>query len=100
MTIQEFVKKEKDKIVNEVFHPATDYSESKLLAKQEFGNGIITGLTKGLEIAVKALAFARQNAINGEDGCWDYNPHDQILHSLTDAELLTIFLTEKYGNNG
>jgi len=97
MTTQEFVKKEKDKIVNEVFHPATDYSESKLLAKQEFGNGIITGLTKGLEIAKGALKYARENAVNGNDGCWDFNTHDQILQSLTDDELLTIFLTEKYG---
>ena len=83
MTIQEFVKQEVDKISK----------ESTLHGSKLFSDG----LTKGLEIAVKALAFARQNAINGEDGCWDYNPHDQILHSLTDAELLTIFLTEKYG---
>ena len=57
MTTQEFITKEKNRIVNEVFHPATDYSESKLLAKQEFGNGIITGLTKGLEIAKEAILF-------------------------------------------
>jgi hypothetical protein len=79
-----------------VSHEAIKYKTVSPLVKQGFSNG----LTKGLEIAVKALAFARQNAINGEDGCWDYNPHDQILHSLTDAELLTIFLTEKYENNG
>ena len=53
-----------------------------------------SGLTKGIEIAEKALKFARENAVNGNDGCWDFNPHDQILQSLTDSELLEIYLTE------
>jgi hypothetical protein len=99
MTTQEFVKQEVEAASNQMF-PIGNEHESKMIASQEYRNGMAYGLTKGLEIAVKALAFARQNAINGDDGCWDYNPHDQILHSLTDAELLTIFLTEKYENNG
>lgn len=88
MTTQEFVKKEKDRIVNELFHPATDYSETKLLAKQEFGNGLVTGLTKGLEIAKE---FA------------EWLPTNRWRHTIVKAttkttdELLTIFLTEKYG---
>ena len=87
MTTQEFVKKEKDKIVNELFHPATDYSETKLLAKQEFGNGLVTGLTKGLEIAEGFYEFVQDFTL-------------QELAEKTTSELLTIFLTEKYGNNG
>lgn len=89
MTTQEFVKKEKDKIVNELFHPATDYSESKLLAKQEFGNGIITGLTKGLEML-------------NEYAAWRIKRHDRnhilrTIEMLNDDELKELFLTEKYG---
>ena len=101
MTTQEFVKKEKDKIVNEVFHPATDYSESKLLAKQEFGNGIITGLTKGLDIAKEYSVWKENNYVK----VWDKYCHrhsdisEKRLH-LTNEQLLTIFLTEKYENNG
>lgn len=86
MTTQEFVKKEKDRIVNELFHPATDYSETKLLAKQEFGNGLVTGLNKGLEIAV---------AYRDWTDAWKVDYMEQTTH--TTSELLTIFLTEKYG---
>ena len=98
MTTQEFVKKEKDKIVNEVFHPATDYSESKLLAKQEFGNGIITGLTKGLEIAEGLIQFALNNYFTVEalDGINYFARMSKSgsIEKLTIAELLSIYLTE------
>ena len=80
MTQQEFVKKESDKFEPPFMEHPIDMFQS--------------GLTKGIEIAEKALKFARENAVNGNDGCWDFNPHDQILQSLTDSELLEIYLTE------
>jgi hypothetical protein len=83
MTIQEFVS-----------HEAIKYKTVSPLVKQGFSNG----LTKGLEIADEFGDWTLYN--NWEkhsNGKW---MNDDFLTIPTTSELLTIFLTEKYGNNG
>ena len=95
MTTQEFVNK-LSRTEGKLLFGLAEESESMLIAKEEFKNGYYNGLNKGLEIAVKALAFARQNAENGGDGCWDIwdDAGNGNCHSKTDEELLSIYLTE------
>lgn len=77
MTTQEFVKQEVEAASNQMF-PIGNEHESKMIARQEYRNGMAYGLTKGLEIAKEFL-------------CW-LDPSEK-----KSDELLTIFLTEKYG---
>jgi hypothetical protein len=61
-------------------------------------SGFSNGLTKGLEIADEFGDWTLYN--NWEkhsNGKW---MNDDFLTIPTTSELLTIFLTEKYGNNG
>jgi hypothetical protein len=98
MTQQEFVKKESDHYANVQDGDFAKIESLKLMDDwHQTNTSFSDGLSKGLEIAKGALKYARENAVSGNDGCWDFNPHDQVLQSLTDDELLTIFLTEKYG---
>ena len=83
MTTQEFVKKEVDKISK----------ESTLHGSKLFSNG----LTKGLEIAEGFMKWVT----NGDYQRYS-NKNDIWINVVTNenvstSELLTIFLTEKYG---
>lgn len=86
MTTQEFVS-----------HEAIKYKTVSPLVKQGFSNG----LTKGLEIAKEYSVWKENNYVK----VWDKYCHrhsdisEKRLH-LTNEQLLTIFLTEKYENNG
>jgi len=84
MTTQEFVDTTAYEVSEFRFKGLLIDDKSLILAKQEYSNGIITGLTKGLEIAKE---FAE----------WML---DEERYDRTTSELLTIFLTEKYWNNG
>jgi hypothetical protein len=97
MTTQEFVKQEVEAASNQMF-PIGNEHESKMIASQEYRNGMAYGLTKGLEIADEFGDWTLYN--NWEkhsNGKW---MNDDFLTIPTTSELLTIFLTEKYGNNG
>lgn len=85
MTTQEFVKKEAELAANQMF-PMGNEHETKMIARQEYRNGMAYGLTKGLEIAV---------AYRDWTDAWKVDYREQTTH--TTSELLTIFLTEKYG---
>ena len=84
MTTQEFVKQEVDKISK----------ESTLHGSKLFSDG----LTKGLDIAKEYSVWKENNYVK----VWDKYCHrhsdisEKRLH-LTNEQLLTIFLTEKYG---
>ena len=55
------------------------------------------GLTKGLEIAKEFAEWLGHNHVPAEGGWYDVVTSDTSVK--TTDELLTIFLTEKYGNN-
>ena len=88
MTTQEFVKKEAKAYwaISETKDPEENFSD---------------GLTKGLEIAKEYSVWKENNYVK----VWDKYCHrhsdisEKRLH-LTNEQLLTIFLTEKYENNG
>ena len=86
MTQQEFVKKESDRYSNFYY------------TKETFKSG----LTKGLEIAkefqpwVKKYKDTQYESAKGEDVAYAKKRFIEIKNLTTD-ELLTIFLTEKYG---
>ena len=86
MTTQEFVS-----------HEAIKYKTVSPLVKQGFSNG----LTKGLEIAEGLIQFALNNYFTVEalDGINYFARMSKSgsIEKLTTSELLTIFLTEKYG---
>ena len=85
MTTQEFVKKESENSYAYVGFGDAQYNYS-------------LGLTKGLEIADEFGDWILYN--NWEkhsNGKW---MNDDFLTIPTTSELITIFLTEKYGNNG
>ena len=94
MTTQEFVKQEVNKISKE-----STLHGSKLFAD---------GLTKGLEISCEFTDWVtmhlRRSFPNGvEEPVYfrnGINPLFEPKRPYTTSELLTIFLTEKYGNNG
>ena len=90
MTKQEFVKNEAciyaEKVSFQVPYNGTNdfYNEERLKTSTiDFSDG----LTKGLEIAEGFYEFVQDFTL-------------QELAEKTTSELLTIFLTEKYGNNG
>ena len=84
MTTQEFVS-----------HEAIKYKTVSPLVKQGFSNG----LTKGLEIAKEFAEWVSISHVQTEEGLWrKYS--NQTGVKIDTSELLTIFLTEKYGNNG
>ena len=85
MTTQEFVNK-LSRTEGKLLFGLAEESESMLIAKEEFKNGYYNGLTKGLEIAV---------AFRDWTDAWKVDYREQTTH--TTSELLTIFLTEKYG---
>ena len=103
MTTQEFVKQEVEAASNQMF-PIGNEHESKMIASQEYRNGMAYGLTKGLEIAADVLDFAVNKYFSVErlDGktYWAKSGETGNIQYLTTSELITIFLTEKYGNNG
>ncbi len=88
MTIQEFVKKESENSYAYVGFGDAQYNYS-------------LGLTKGLDIAKEYSVWKENNYVK----VWDKYCHrhsdisEKRLH-LTNEQLLTIFLTEKYENNG
>ena len=89
MTTQEFVKKEAGQYVGV---NAQSYN---------YRHGFTDGLTKGLDIAKEYSVWKENNYVK----VWDKYCHrhsdisEKRLH-LTNEQLLTIFLTEKYENNG
>jgi len=97
MTQQEFIKKKVEIAANQMF-PTSNEHETKMLARQEYKNGMCYGLTKGLEIGKEFAEWVGFNYNQESDG-WYFMFGDDTKTYTTD-ELLTIFLTEKYGNNG
>ena len=97
MTQHEFVKK-LSRMEGKLLFGLAEESESMLIAKEEFKNGYFNGLTKGLEIAKEFAEWVGFNYNQESDG-WYFMFGDDTKTYTTD-ELLTIFLTEKYGNNG
>jgi len=84
MTQQEFVKKESERIIEE------DWKDPS--SPEDF---VSMGLTKGLEIAKDFSDWIGFNYNQGSDG-W-YFMYGDDTKTYTTEELLTIFLTEKYG---
>ena len=94
MTTQEFVNK-LSRTEGKLLFGLAEESESMLIAKEEFKNGYYNGLNKGLEILKEFGDWVLYN--NWEkhnNGKW---MNDDFLTIPTTSELLTIFLTEKYG---
>lgn len=93
MTTQEFVKQEAQKHLEKVPNGMVNAP----LLERSFA----TGLTKGLEIAADVLDFAVNKYFSVEriDGKTYFAKltETQKIQYLTTSELLTIFLTEKYG---
>ena len=100
MTQQEFVKKKVEIAANQMF-PTSNEHETKMLARQEYKNGMCYGLTKGLEIAKQLLDFAVNKYFSVErlDGntYWAKSGETGGIQYLTTDELLIIFINEKYG---
>lgn len=102
MTKQEFVKKEVESASNEMF-PIGNEHESKMIARQEYRNGMSYGLYKGLEIAEEFAGFAskyKYDDIRGYCSMFNDGSHGKSHLSpkfYTTAELFELFLTEKYG---
>ena len=97
MTTQEFVKKESD-----IKYPLTTGQPAEADSWNEAFNEVFSdGLTKGLDIAKEYSVWKENNYVK----VWDKYCHrhsdisEKRLH-LTNEQLLTIFLTEKYENNG
>ena len=83
MTTQEFVS-----------HEAIKYKTVSPLVKQGFSNG----LTKGLEIAELFQQFVEHDYFKVMDKYMlKYGRLEDVESHKTRGELLTIFLTEKYG---
>jgi len=80
MTQQDFVKKESEELKGYGFFDKEIYGD---------------GLTKGLEIAKDFSDWIGFNYNQGSDG-W-YFMYGDDTKTYTTEELLTIFLTEKYG---
>lgn len=97
MTQHEFVKK-LSRMEGKLLFGLAEESESMLIAKEEFKNGYLNGLTKGLEIVKEFLDWLIEH-YHYSGGGW-YVKCSKSMVSFTTDELLTIFLTEKYGNNG
>lgn len=94
MTQHEFVKK-LSRMEGKLLFGLAEESESMLIAKEEFKNGYLNGLTKGLEIVKEFAEWVGFNYNQESDG-WYFMFGDDTKTYTTD-ELLTIFLTEKYG---
>ena len=97
MTTQEFVKKEAA-----TKYPLTTGQPAEADSWNEAFNEVFSdGLTKGLEIAADVLDFAVNKYFSVEriDGKTYFAKltETQKIQYLTTSELLTIFLTEKYG---
>ena len=103
MTTQEFVKKEADvyseKVSFQVPYNGTNdfYNEERLKTSTiDFSDG----LSKGLEIAKEVLDFAVNKYFSVErlagKTYWAKSGETGNIQYLTTAELLEIFLTEKY----
>ena len=96
MTIQEFIISEAEKYVDNS-KPVENDECSWQVVDESFSDG----LTKGLDIAKEYSVWKENNYVK----VWDKYCHrhsdisEKRLH-LTNEQLLTIFLTEKYGNNG
>ena len=89
MTTQEFVKQEAQKHLEKVPNGMVNAP----LLERSFA----TGLTKGLEIAKEAFKWAEPNGWHRHEVDGDTWFHFQTMEVKTTPELLTIFLTEKYG---
>lgn len=96
MTTQEFIISEAEKYVDNS-KPVENDECSWQVVDESFSDG----LTKGLDIAKEYSVWKENNYVK----VWDKYCHrhsdisEKRLH-LTNEQLLTIFLTEKYGNNG
>ncbi len=97
MTQQEFVKK-LSRMEGKMLFGLAEESESMLIAKEEFKNGYFNGLTKGLEIAELFQQFVEHDYFKVMDKYMlKYGRLEDVESHKTRSELLTIFLTEKYG---
>ena len=97
MTTQEFVKKHVDEMFLNIY-PVAPESNAELRIQDEYSYGLKMGLSVGLDIADEFGDWTLYN--NWEkhsNGKW---MNDDFLTIPTTSELITIFLTEKYGNNG
>jgi len=96
MTTQEFIISEAEKYVDNS-KPVENDECSWQVVDESFSDG----LTKGLDIAKEYSVWKENNYVK----VWDKYCHrhsdisEKRLH-LTNEQLLTIFLTEKYENNG
>lgn len=101
MTTQEFVKKECEQYAEKVsfqvpYNGTNDfYNEERLkTSKLDFSDG----LTKGLEIAELFQQFVEHDYFKVMDKYMlKYGRLEDVESHKTRGELLTIFLTEKYG---
>ena len=91
-TQEEFVKKESDKYVDTSETVEIDASSWQVVDKS-----FSDGLTKGLEIAKEAFKWAEPNGWHRHEVDGDTWFHFQTMEVKTTSELLTIFVTEKYG---
>ena len=94
MTQHEFVKKESEQRFDKryvVFKP----DEDDELHKDFFTSGYDDGLAKGLEIAKEFADWLGHNYMTAEGGWYDVITSNTSVRIID--ELLTIFLTEKYG---
>ncbi len=93
MTTQEFVKQEAQKHLEKVPNGMVNAP----LLERSFA----TGLTKGLEIAELFQQFVEHDYFKVMDKYMlKYGRLEDVESHKTRGELLTIFLTEKYENNG
>ena len=86
MTTQEFVNEQSVILLNEDF---TDPTTAE--------NYIAIGLTKGLEIAKDFAKYCQAYYIQVSDGVWQSCIDETDNKHYTSSELLSIYLTEKYG---
>jgi hypothetical protein len=96
MTQQEFVKKESDHYANVQDGDFAKIESLKLMDDwHQTNTSFSDGLSKGLEIAKEFAEWVGFNYNQESDG-WYFMFGDDTKTYTTD-ELLTIFLTEKYG---
>ena len=101
MTTQEFIISEAEKYVDNS-KPVENDECSWQVVDESFSDG----LTKGLEIAKEFKEWASEKYVIFKTSDWylwaEFNESgsEESYTTFTTSELLTIFLTEKYGNNG
>ena len=92
MTTQEYVKKKAERLT-ELAIPGIMESETGMIAKQEYKNGVYNGLSAGIELAKAFAEWADMDYTQADNG-WVLMWEDEV-NRYTTSELFEIFLNER-----